>query len=163
MCFTIPVYLSHRSCTTTHRYRTRNSSNLIYPPQSSESQTWVAGGLWNCQSTVHKTDFVSALASFYSLHFLALMETWITPMNSATPTALSSAFHFSHSPRQSGRGGGTGYFIDELDTLLSLFSIFSMKPHSYFWVTSTCHQTSCSHPACYHCYHPSTSPSTRLL
>ncbi|XP_037398957.1 uncharacterized protein LOC119264423 [Pygocentrus nattereri] len=28
-------------------------------------------------------------------------------MNSATPTALSSAFHFSHSPRQSDRGGGT--------------------------------------------------------
>ncbi|XP_037391519.1 uncharacterized protein LOC119262643 [Pygocentrus nattereri] len=127
--------------------------------------------LWNCQSAVQKSDFISALASFHSLHFLALTETWITPMNSATPAALSTAFHFSHSPRQSGRGGGTGlllsrkwrftplafshlsissfeyhavtvsfptklhiivlyrppsplgYFIDELDTLLSLFSI----------------------------------------
>ncbi|KAL7831549.1 hypothetical protein SRHO_G00310520 [Serrasalmus rhombeus] len=117
------VALQRRSYRTTHRHRTRNSSNLIYPPRSSESQTRVAGGLWNCQSAVQKTDFISALASFYSLHFLVLTDTWITHMNSATPTALSSAFHFSHSPRQSGTGGGTGYVIDELDTLLNLFSI----------------------------------------
>ncbi|KAI4880857.1 hypothetical protein NFI96_024791, partial [Prochilodus magdalenae] len=49
--------------------------------------------------------------------------TWITHENSSTPAALSSAFNFSHSPRQTGRGGGTGNFIDELDTLLSLFPV----------------------------------------
>ncbi|XP_076833251.1 uncharacterized protein LOC143478173 [Brachyhypopomus gauderio] len=38
-------------------------------------------------------------------------ETWITPENSATPAALSSAFSFSHSPRQTGRGGGTGLLL----------------------------------------------------
>ncbi|KAL7826577.1 hypothetical protein AOLI_G00317860 [Acnodon oligacanthus] len=121
MCFTIPAYSSHRSRGTTHCRKTHNPSNLTYPPWSSESLTRVAGGLWNCQSAVQKADFISALVSFHSLHFLALTETWITPRNSAT--ALSSAFHFSHSPRQSDRGGGTGYFIDELNTLLSLFPI----------------------------------------
>ncbi|KAL7824651.1 hypothetical protein AOLI_G00327760 [Acnodon oligacanthus] len=37
-----------------------------------------------------------------------------------------------------------------------------MELRSYSWVTSTCHRTS-SHPACYHCYHPLTPPSTSLL
>ncbi|KAI4888332.1 hypothetical protein NFI96_024824, partial [Prochilodus magdalenae] len=102
-------------------HRKRNTSNLIYAPRSSATLTRVVGGLWNCQSAVQKADFISALASHHSLHFLALTETWITHENSSTPAALSSAFNFSHSPRQTGRGGGTGNFIDELDTLLSLF------------------------------------------
>ncbi|KAI4876884.1 hypothetical protein NFI96_029051, partial [Prochilodus magdalenae] len=104
-------------------HRKRNTSNLIYAPRSSLTQTRVVGGLWNCQSAVQKADFISALASHHSLHFLALTETWITHENSSTPAALSSAFNFSHSPRQTGRGGGTGNFIDELDTLLSLFPV----------------------------------------
>ncbi|KAK3528741.1 hypothetical protein QTP70_011211 [Hemibagrus guttatus] len=108
----------------------------------SASQTVVVGGLWNCQSAVRKADFISALASHYSFDFLALTETWISPQNTATPAALSSAYTFSHSPRESGRGGGTvsvtspikffiiviywppgplGNFLDEMDTLLSVF------------------------------------------
>ncbi|KAI4897477.1 hypothetical protein NFI96_008599 [Prochilodus magdalenae] len=120
----------------------RYTSNLIYAPRSSPTLTRVVGGLWNCQSAVQKADFISALASHHSLHFLALTETWITHENSSTPAALSSAFNLSHSPRQTGRGGGTvssptnlhiiviyrppcplGNFIDELDTLLSLFPV----------------------------------------
>ncbi|KAK3536301.1 hypothetical protein QTP86_002173, partial [Hemibagrus guttatus] len=118
------------------------SRNLIYPPLLSQSQTVVVGGLWNCQSAVRKADFISALASHYSFDFLALTETWIPPQNTATPAALSSAYTFSHSPRESGRGGGTvsvtspinlfiiviyrppgplGNFLDEMDTLLSVF------------------------------------------
>ncbi|KAK3505880.1 hypothetical protein QTP70_004436, partial [Hemibagrus guttatus] len=106
------------------------------------SQTVVVGGLWNCQSAVRKADFISALASHYSFDFLALTETWIPPQNTATPAALSSSYTFSHSPRESGRGGGTvsvtspinlfiiviyrptgplGNFLDEMDTLLSVF------------------------------------------
>ncbi|KAI4899347.1 hypothetical protein NFI96_007432, partial [Prochilodus magdalenae] len=54
-----------------------------------------------------KADFISGLASQHSLHFLALTETWITHENLSTPAALSSAYNFSHSPRQTGRGGGT--------------------------------------------------------
>ncbi|KAJ8391275.1 hypothetical protein AAFF_G00095420 [Aldrovandia affinis] len=49
--------------------------------------------------------------------FLALTETWISPDN-------SSVYSFSHTPRPSDRGGGTGplgCFLDELDTLLSSF------------------------------------------
>ncbi|KAK3517404.1 hypothetical protein QTP70_008935 [Hemibagrus guttatus] len=117
------------------------SSNLIYPPLLSQSQTVVVGGLWNCQSAVRKADFIS-IASHYSFDFLALTETWTPPQNTATPAALSSAYTFSHSPRESGRGGGTvsvtspinlfiiviyrppgplGNFLDEMDTLLSVF------------------------------------------
>ncbi|KAI4882525.1 hypothetical protein NFI96_013770 [Prochilodus magdalenae] len=70
-----------------------------------------------------KADFISGLASHHSLHFLALTETWIKHENLSTPATLSSAYNFSHSPRQTGRGGGTGNFIDELDTLLSLFPV----------------------------------------
>ncbi|KAJ8377981.1 hypothetical protein AAFF_G00249710 [Aldrovandia affinis] len=57
-------------------------------------------------------------------HFLALTETWITPQNTATPAALSAGYTFSHTPRPSGRGGGTGplgCFLDEMDALLSTF------------------------------------------
>ncbi|KAK0142387.1 hypothetical protein N1851_019831 [Merluccius polli] len=35
----------------------------------------------------------------------------ITPENTATPAALSTAYLFSHTPRPSGRGGGTGLLI----------------------------------------------------
>ncbi|XP_037388473.1 uncharacterized protein LOC108441827 [Pygocentrus nattereri] len=89
-----------------------------------------------CQSAVQKTNFISALASFHLLHFLALTETWITPMNSATPTALSSAFHFSHSPQQSGRHGGTGLFLSQKwrFTLLA-FSHLSISSFEYHAVT----------------------------
>ncbi|KAK3519562.1 hypothetical protein QTP86_016568, partial [Hemibagrus guttatus] len=124
------------------RSRGHVSRNLIYPPLLSQSQTVVVGGLWNCQSAIRKADFISALASHYSFDFLALTETWIPPQNTATPAALSSAYTFSHSPRESGRGGGTvsvtspinlfiiviyrppgplGNFLDEMDTLLSVF------------------------------------------
>ncbi|KAK3530990.1 hypothetical protein QTP70_007849 [Hemibagrus guttatus] len=124
------------------RSRGHVSRNLIYPPLLSQSQTVVVGGLWNCQSAIRKADFISALASHFSFDFLALTETWIPPQNTATPAALSSAYTFSHSPRESGRGGGTvsvtspinlfiiviyrppgplGNFLDEMDTLLSVF------------------------------------------
>ncbi|KAK3516047.1 hypothetical protein QTP70_003786 [Hemibagrus guttatus] len=93
------------------RSRGHVSRNLIYPPLLSQSQTVVVGGLWNCQSAVRKADFISALASHYSFDFLALTETWIPPQNTATPAALSSAYTFSHSPRESGRGGGTGLLL----------------------------------------------------
>ncbi|KAK1795656.1 hypothetical protein P4O66_001016 [Electrophorus voltai] len=74
-----------------------SATSLIH--NASPSHIVVAGGLWNCQSAVQKADFISTLASLHFLHFLALTETWITPENSATPAALSSAFSFTHSPR----------------------------------------------------------------
>ncbi|XP_064181266.1 uncharacterized protein LOC135249679 [Anguilla rostrata] len=104
--------------------RQRNPSNLRdLQPATSQNAT-LAGGLWNCQSATRKADFISAYASHLSLQFLALTETWISPDNSSTPTALSSSFSFSHTPRPSGRGGGTGplgNFLEELDILLSSF------------------------------------------
>ncbi|KAK3507292.1 hypothetical protein QTP70_013547 [Hemibagrus guttatus] len=138
----ISVVTSYRRRHFHPRSRGHVSRNLIYPPLLSQSQTVVVGGLWNCQSAIRKADFISALASHYSFDFLALTETWIPPQNTATPAALSSAYTFSHSPRESGRGGGTvsvtspinlfiiviyrppgplGNFLDEMDTLLSVF------------------------------------------
>ncbi|KAK3506024.1 hypothetical protein QTP70_020505, partial [Hemibagrus guttatus] len=109
----ISVVTSYRRRHSHPRSRGHVSRNLLYPPLLSQSQTVVVGGLWNCQSAVRKADFISALASHYSLDFLALTETWIPPQNTATPAALSSAYTFSHSPRESGRGGGTGLLLSQ--------------------------------------------------
>ncbi|KAK3548141.1 hypothetical protein QTP70_004858 [Hemibagrus guttatus] len=106
------------------RSRGHVSSNLIYPPLLSQSQTVVVGGLWNCQFAVRKADFISALASHYTFDFLALTETWISPQNTATPAALSSAYTFSHSPRESGRGGGTV----SVTSPINLFIIVIYRP-----------------------------------
>ncbi len=67
--------------------------------------------LWNCQSAVNKADFISAFSLQSTLSILGLTETWIRPEDSATPAALSNNFSFSHTPRQVGRGGGTGLLI----------------------------------------------------
>ncbi|KAI5098701.1 hypothetical protein C0J45_10840 [Silurus meridionalis] len=104
-------------------------SNLIYPSLLSQSQTAVVGGLWNCQSAVRKADFITGLASHYTFNFLALTETWISPQNTATPAALSSAYAFSHSPRETGRGGGTGL-------LLSRRWCFTPLPLSHLTISS---------------------------
>ncbi|KAK3523359.1 hypothetical protein QTP86_029866 [Hemibagrus guttatus] len=109
----ISVVTSYRRRHFHPRSRGHVSRNLIYPPLLSQSQTVVVGGLWNCQSAIRKADFISALASHYSFDFLALTETWIPPQNTATPAALSSAYTFSHSPRESGRGGGTGLLLSQ--------------------------------------------------
>ncbi len=67
--------------------------------------------LWNCQSAVNKAEFISAFSLQSTLSILTLTETWIRPEDSATPAALSNNFSFSHTPRQVGRGGGTGLLI----------------------------------------------------
>ncbi len=67
--------------------------------------------LWNCQSAVNKADFISAFSLQSTLSILGLTETWIRSEDSATPAALSNNFSFSHTPRQVGRGGGTGLLI----------------------------------------------------
>ncbi|XP_064158767.1 uncharacterized protein LOC135236382 isoform X2 [Anguilla rostrata] len=117
----------------------RNPANLSYPQLSPCNNCTVAGGLWNCQSASKKADFISAYASLLSLDFLALTETWITPENTATPAALSSFFSFSHTPRPSGRGGGTGLLISpswKYSALpLSDLPRFSFEYHS---VSITC-------------------------
>ncbi|XP_064179099.1 uncharacterized protein LOC135248407 [Anguilla rostrata] len=113
--------------------RQRNPSNLRdLQPATSQNAT-LAGGLWNCQSATRKADFISAYASHLSLQFLALTETWISPDNSSTPTALSSSFSFSHTPRPSGRGGGTGLLLSRswnFSALHSHLSLSSFEHHS---------------------------------
>ncbi len=68
-------------------------------------------GLWNCQSAVNKADFITSITSHSRLNLMALTETWIKPKDNATPAALSNNFSFSHTPRLTGRGGGTGLLI----------------------------------------------------
>ncbi|XP_076863835.1 uncharacterized protein LOC143516125 [Brachyhypopomus gauderio] len=134
MCLQIPVHVSHRA----HRYHHshRNTRNLTYPQCSPQTPITVTGGLWNCQSAVQKADFISALASLHSLHFLALTETWITPENSATPAALSSAFSFTHSPRRLGRGGGTGLLLSPEWRFTQLsFSALSISSFEFHAIT----------------------------
>uniref|UniRef100_A0AAR2KZX5 Reverse transcriptase domain-containing protein n=1 Tax=Pygocentrus nattereri TaxID=42514 RepID=A0AAR2KZX5_PYGNA len=113
MHFSIPVLVSQSHTRRNHYWRKRETSNLTYPPLVTHGPIVVAGGLWNCQSAVQKVDYITSLASSQSLDFLALTETWITPENSATPAALSSAFSFSHSARRIGRGGGTGLLLSK--------------------------------------------------
>ncbi|XP_037390642.1 uncharacterized protein LOC119262488 [Pygocentrus nattereri] len=113
MHFSIPVHVSQSHTRRKHYWRKRETSNLTYPPFVTYGPIVVAGGLWNYQSAVQKVDYITSLASSQSLDFLALTETWITPENSATPAALSSAFSFSHSARRIGRGGGTGLLLSK--------------------------------------------------
>ena len=109
MCFTtIPTLFPSRR----HYFpRLSNPNNLIYPPRSPNHHIRIEGGLCNCHSASKKNmpEFISAQATLKSLQFLALTETWISPDNTATPAALSTAHKFTHTPRPAGRtGGGTG-------------------------------------------------------
>ncbi len=110
MCFqTILVFSQPRSNIT--RRRQRNPANLRPISTSSTTALSFSMGLWNCQSAVNKADFISAFSLRSTLSILGLTETWIRPEDSATPAALSDNFSFSHTPRQVGRGGGTGLLI----------------------------------------------------
>ncbi len=110
MCFqTIPVLSQPRSKNT--RRRQRNPANLRPIATSSTTPLSFSVGLWNYQSAVNKADFISAFSLQSTLSILGLTETWIRPEDSATPAALSHNFSFSHTPRQVGRGGGTGLLI----------------------------------------------------
>ncbi len=64
---------------------------------------------------------------------MALTETWIKPEDNATPAALSNNFSFSHTPRLTGRGGGTGLLISnnwKFTHLPSLSINSSFESHS---------------------------------
>ncbi len=110
MCFQTILVLSQPRSKNTRR-RQRNPANLRPIATSSTTPLSFSVGLWNCQSAVNKADFISAFSLQSTLSILGLTETWIRPEASATPAALSHNFSFSHTPRQVGRGGGTGLLI----------------------------------------------------
>lgn len=60
-------------------------------------QLWMAG-------------FIFVFAPFHSLD-LVLAEIWLSPQDSTTPAALSSAYYFPHTLRKIGRGSDTGQLL----------------------------------------------------
>lgn len=105
--YPFPVRTSHqRRFHQPHIARSCNQANLCYPTFSTGTELEVLGEQWNCQSAVKKADNITAYASMQTLQFLAITETWITPENTTTPTALPAAYSFSHTLRQTGRGTG---------------------------------------------------------
>ncbi|KAK5928563.1 hypothetical protein CgunFtcFv8_013617 [Champsocephalus gunnari] len=142
MCiFSIPVHVSSRNYhwprVSPNRY---NRPALVYPTCSTEIQHLVSGGLWNCQSAVPKADFISGYASLQTLDVLDLTETWITPFNTSTPTALSTAYSFSHTPRPTGRGGGIGLLLSPKWSF-SLFELPNCTPSTFEF-----HAVTVTHP-----------------
>ncbi len=132
MCFkTIPVVSRPRSNIT--RRRQSNPANLRPISTSSTTPLSFSMALWNCQSAVNKADFISTFSLQSTLSILGLTETWIRPEDSATPAALSNNFSFSHTPRQVGRGGGTGLLISnnwKYSTHSPLCNYNSFESHS---------------------------------
>ncbi|XP_052427732.1 uncharacterized protein LOC127969711 [Carassius gibelio] len=110
MCFQIPTITTTRKPHIT-QCRQHNLNNLHTLPISAKTLLSFSIGLWNCQSAVNKVDFITSIISHSKLNLMALTETWIKPEDTATPAALSNNFSFSHSPRLTGRGGGTGLLI----------------------------------------------------
>ena len=141
MCLlSVPVRIStcryYRPRTRSHHYP--NFSSLMYPTRSTHTPHLVTGGLWNCQSAIRKKDFISGFATQHSLDFLALTETWITPDNTSTTAALSSAFSFTHTPRPTGRGGGTGLLISpKFSFSLNQLPLFTPMSFQFYAVTVT--------------------------
>ncbi|XP_051533987.1 uncharacterized protein LOC127429157 [Myxocyprinus asiaticus] len=114
---------------TRYRCKTKcNPHNLRPLCTSAPAPLSFSVGLWNCQSAVNKADFIPAFATQSTLSILALTETWIHPEDTATPATLSNNFSFSHTPRHTGRGGGTGLLIH---------NNWTFSPHS-----SLCNNTS---------------------
>ncbi len=107
MCLQINTITTTRKPCITH-FRQRNPNNLRTLPMSANTLLSFSIGLWNSQSAVNKADFIT---SHSRLNLMALTETWIKPEDNATPAALSNNFSFSHTPRLTGRGGGTGLLI----------------------------------------------------
>ncbi len=110
MCFKTILVVSRPRSNITRR-RQSNPANLHPISTSSTTPLSFSMALWNCQSAVNKADLISAFSLQSTHSILGLTETWIRPEDSATPAALSNNFSFSHTPRQVGRGGGTGLLI----------------------------------------------------
>ncbi|XP_073804523.1 uncharacterized protein isoform X1 [Danio rerio] len=111
MCFLIPVVTNTRK-TREVRCR-RNPHNLRSIHVSAISQLSLSEGLWNCQSAVNKAHFITSIATYSDYNLMSLTETWLRPEDTATHATLSANFSFSHTPRQTGRGGGTGLLISK--------------------------------------------------
>uniref|UniRef100_A0A9J8B808 Endonuclease/exonuclease/phosphatase domain-containing protein n=1 Tax=Cyprinus carpio carpio TaxID=630221 RepID=A0A9J8B808_CYPCA len=113
MCFQISTITTNTRRARYVRRRKACLTNLRPVPLTSTTTLSIPVGLWNCQSAVNKADFISSIATHSGLSLMPLTETWIKPEDTATPAALSANFTCSHTPRTTGRGGGTGLLISK--------------------------------------------------
>ncbi|XP_053478321.1 uncharacterized protein LOC128606311 [Ictalurus furcatus] len=93
--------------------------------------------LWNCQSAINMADFIPAFATHCNLSGLALSETWIHTVNTATPASLDSNFNFSHTSRSNRRGGGTGLLLSKTWKFVCLSPPCSHTSFEFHAVTVT--------------------------
>ncbi len=82
-CVSKPFRLSLNHALTSHR-RQHNPANLCPISTSSTTPLSFSMALWNCQSAVNKTDFISTFSLQSTLSILGLTKTWIRPEDSAT-------------------------------------------------------------------------------
>ncbi len=88
MCFHIPTITTTCKPRIAHN-RQCNPNNLCLL-----IHYFCSISLWNCRSAVNISDFITSISR--------------GPEDTATPAALSNTFTCFHSPRLTGRGGGTG-------------------------------------------------------
>ncbi|KAK3521790.1 hypothetical protein QTP70_018289, partial [Hemibagrus guttatus] len=117
----IPIYMVFPRLFTCPTLETTNfkvvrehRAETIYDPLEYSERlrrlNWGRGGTW-CRSS-------NVLTGCWRLMLLQNeTETWISSHNTATPAAPSSAYAFSHSPRESCRGGGTGMLLFHISLL----------------------------------------------
>ncbi|XP_051566468.1 uncharacterized protein LOC127448171 [Myxocyprinus asiaticus] len=121
---------------TRYRCKTKHNPHNLRPFCTSAPAPFsFSVGLWNCQSAVNKADFIPAFATQSTLSILALTETWISPEDTATPAALSNNT-FSHTPRNTGRGGGTGLLIHNNWTFSPLSSLCNNTSFEFHAITT---------------------------
>ncbi len=146
MCLQINTITTTRKPRITH-CRQRNPNNLRTLPMSTNTLLSFSIGLWNCQSAVNKADLITSITSHSRLNLMALTETWIKPEDNATPAALSNNLSFSHTPRLTGRGEGTGLLISnnwKFTPLSSLSINSSFESHvGYYYLPSKNQFCSC--------------------
>ncbi|XP_053576277.1 uncharacterized protein LOC128665981 [Bombina bombina] len=120
-------------CVPSHRLRKQNSANLIHIPLASKATTPFTCALCNSRSVCNKLTSIHELFSSCSLNLLALTETWLSPLDTASTAALShGGLHFSHTPRSGNRqGGGVGILLSSRCTFQQIHPISSLTFPSF--------------------------------
>ncbi|KAM4626557.1 LOW QUALITY PROTEIN: uncharacterized protein O3C94_019599 [Discoglossus pictus] len=112
---------------------TRKTQNLIPITCHKPSTLPFSCALWNARSICNKLTFTHDLLTTNSLNLLALTETWLSPLDTASPAALShGGFHLSHTPRPGNKqGGGVGVLLSSRCTFHLIPPVPSLQFSSF--------------------------------